>query len=369
MRILIASTLKRKVAPDFFASRSRVIFQLAKGLAKKGHKVALLGTADSYVPGVKVIPVIEKGWVDLPPVENEFLRQIATLIQYAQKIIEVQDSFDIVHNHLYPDFFPSIIEKELKIPMVTTLHALYDYYMDGLLSTFHKTYFVSLSEGYRKLYKKAKIYKTVYNGVNTDLYSFSDKKEDYLFWLARLPKAKNKDGTFMDPKGVRFAIKLALETGSKLIISAPVEDIKFFEQDVKPYLNDKIQFLGKPTAEQSNPVEKIVELFQHAKAFLMTVNQQEPFGLVMAEAMSCGTPVIGFNRGAVPEVVVDGKTGFIVPYEKGVEGLKEALAKIQTINPKDCRKHVVKNFSAEKMVENYEKVYKELVERHGKRKN
>ncbi len=361
MKILIVSTLKRKVTPDFFASRSRIIFQLAKGLAQKGHHVSLLGTGDSNIPGVTIIPLIGKGWVDLPPAENEFLRQTANLIQLSQKIIEIQNNFDVIHNHTYPDFFPSIIEDQLKIPMLTTLHALYDLYMDDLLPTFPKTKFVSLSNAYAKLYKKAKIYKTVYNGVDTSLYSYSEKKEDYLFWLARLPKARNDDGSYMDPKGVRSAIQLAQMTGQRLFISAPVEDRKFFEQDVQPHLNDKIQFVGEPTAEQSVPLEKIIDLYQHAKAFLMTINQQEPFGLTLAEAGSCGTPVIGFDRGAVPEVVINGKTGFAVPYEKGVEGLKEALAKIDTIRPQDCRDHIVRNFSVEKMVENYEKTYTEIL--------
>jgi len=361
MRILIVSTLKRKIAPDFFASRSRIIFQLASGLVKRGHQVSLLGTADSHIPGVKIIPVIEKGWVDLPPVENEFLRQTATLITLSQKIVEIQSNFDIIHNHLYPDFFPSIIEDRLTIPMLTTLHALYDYYMDDLLSILKKTYFISLSNAYAKLYKKAKIYKTVYNGVDTSLYPYQEKKGDYLFWLARLPKAKDKNGNFMDPKGVRSAIQLARETGEKLMISAPIEDKEFFERDVKPYLNDKIQFVGEPTQEQSVSLTTIIKLFQNAKAFLMTINQQEPFGLVMAEAGSCGTPVIGFDRGAIPEVVVDGKTGFIVPYSAGVSGLKQALTKINRIKPADCRKHIVENFSIESMVKNYEKLYLEIL--------
>lgn len=357
MKILIVSTLKRKIAANFFASRSRVIYQLATGLAKRGHAVSLLGTADSEIPGVNVIPFMDKGWVDLPPVENEFLRQSANLIQLSNKLVELQSDFEIIHNHTYPDFFPSIVEDKLNIPMVTTLHALHDFYMDDLLSTFNKTYFVSLSDAYAKLYKKTKIYKTVYNGVDTNLYSYSKTKGDYLFWLARMPKAKNADGSFMDPKGVRWAIKLAQETGIKLYISAPVEDKKFFEQDVKPHLNNQIQFVGDATTEQSVPVEKIISLYQGAKAFLMTINQQEPFGLTLAEAGSCGTPVIGFDRGAVPEVILDGKTGFVVPYEKGVEGLKEALSKIDSIKPQDCRDHIMNNFSVEKMVENYEILY------------
>lgn len=366
MKILIVSTLKRKVTPDNFASRSRIIFQLAKGLAEKGHSVSLLGTGDSNIPGVHIIPFIEKGWVDLPAVENEFLRQTANLIQLNQKILDIQNEFDIIHNHIYPDFFPSAIENDLKIPLVTTLHALYDYYMDDLLSKFKRTYFISLSDAYKNLYKKTTIYKTVYNGVDTKLYSYSEKKEDYLFWLGRLPKAKQKDGSFMDPKGVRWAIKLAQQTGERLYISAPVEDRVFFEKDVKPHLNDKIQFVGEPTQEQSVPLERIISLFQNAKAFLMTLNQHEPFGLVMAEAMSCGTPVIAFDRGSIPEVVVDEKTGFVVPYGQGVEGLKKALSNIRKISSKDCRDHIENNFSIDKMVENYEKTYMEIIKTYEK---
>jgi glycosyltransferase involved in cell wall biosynthesis len=319
MRILIVSTLKRKIAPDNFASRSRIIYQLAHGLAKRGHEISLLGTGDSAVEGVKIIPLIEKGWVDLPPVENEFLRQTADLIQLNEKIVEIQKDFDIIHNHTYPDFFPLAVEDKLITPLVTTFHAVYDYYLDELLATHTKTHFVALSKRYTTLFKKAQIQSVVYNGVDTNFYSYSDQKEDYLFWLGRLPKGKNADGSFIDPKGVRFAIQLAQETNSRLLLSAPVEDKKFFEQEIQPHLNDKIQWIGDVSAEQAVPVSKIIELFQHARAFLMTVNQPENFGLVMAEAGSCGTPVIAFDRGAVSEIVVDGKTGFVVPPESGVE--------------------------------------------------
>ncbi len=374
MRVLVVSTLKRKISPDTFASRSRVIFQLCEGLVKKGHEVSLLGTGDSFVPGARIIPLIEKGWVDLPPVENEFLRETANLIQLSQKIIELQDEFDVVHNHTYPDFFPLIVEDKLKIPMVTTFHALYDYYMDDVLAMFQGenpgvsskytpgVYFVALSKAYAELYKKVHFYTVVYNGVNTDFYKFSEEKEDYLFWLGRLPKGRGADGKFLDPKGVRWAIQLARETESRLYLSGPCEDKRFFEEDVKPFLSDKIQWVGDVAPEQTAPVEKIVELFGGARAFLMTINQAEPFGLVMAEAGSCGTPVVAFNRGSVKEVIVDGKTGFVVPYDKGVEGLREALGKIDQIKPQDCRDHIVKNFSIDRMVENYEKVYRDVIE-------
>ncbi len=361
MKILIVSTLKRRVGPDIFASRSRIIYQLASKLAEKGHKVSLLGTGDSKIPGVEIIPVLEKGWVDLPRVENSFLREIASLIKLNDKILEVQSEFDIIHNHTYPDYFPSIIEKELTVPLVTTLHALYDGYMDELLSTFNKTCFVALSNAYKELYKKTKINKVVYNGVDTELYSFNDKPGDYLLWVGRLPKGKNTDGSFIDPKGVRNAIKLAKETDQNLFLLGPCEDKKFFEQDVLPFLNEKIQWVGEVSPEQSVPIEKVVELMRNAKAFLMTINQDEPFGLVMAEAQSCGTPVIALNKGAVPEIVLNGLTGFIVDSTEGVDGLKAVLSKIDTIKREDCRKHIEENFTIKKMVENYEELYKQLL--------
>jgi glycosyltransferase involved in cell wall biosynthesis len=361
MKILIVSTLKRKVTKEITASRSQIIYRLSRGLAKRGHQISILGTGDTYVEGCQTIPVIEKGWVDLPAVENQFYLEVATMIQLIRKMVEIQADFDIIHNHLYPEFLPPIVENELKTSLVTTVHSQWTDFIDDTLALFKKTYFISISKAHRSLFKKANFYKIVYNGIDTDLFSFNKEKEDYLLWIGRLSKAKNKDGSFMDPKGVRWAIKLAQETGSKLILTGNVEDFEFYERDVKPHLNEKIQWYGPVAKEQAIPHQEIVKLMQAARAFLMTINWYEPFGLVMAEAMSCGTPVIGFDRGAVCELLVDGKTGFVIPYEKGIEGLKEALSKINQINPQDCRGHVVKNFSVEQMVMNYEKVYQEMI--------
>lgn len=361
MKILIVSTLKRNVTPEVTASRSRVIYELANGLVKKGHQVSLLGTGESVIPGVTTIPIIPKAWVDLPVVENPFFREMASLVQLAKKIVELQSGFDIIHNHTYPEFFIPLIETELKTPMITTIHVQVTDFIDETLSLFTKSYFVSISNAHKALFKKTNIFKVVHNGVDTNLYSYSEKKENYLLWLGRLSKAKNEDGSFMDPKGVKWAIQLARETGEKLLLSGNVEDPEFFDKDIKPYLNKNIEWIGPVSSEQSLTKQQVVDLLKGAKAFLMTINWYEPFGLVMAEAGSCGTPVIGFDRGAVSEIVVDGKTGFVVPPEKGIEGLKEALGKLSQIKPQDCREHIVANFSIEKMVENYENVYNEII--------
>ena len=385
MRVLIVSTLKRRVDPKITASRSRIIYELVKGLLKRGHKVTLLGTADSFIKGAEVVPVVERGWVDLPPVENPFFREIATLIQIAKKVVELEDKFDIVHNHLYPEFFTPIIENELKTPLLTTVHVQWTDFIDQTLSLFKKTYLISISKAQRRLFKRAKIYKVVYNGIDTELYSFCPKKGDYLLWLGRLSKAKDERGRFLDPKGVRWAIRLAQKMGEKLLLSGNVEDPKFFEREVRPFLNEKIRWIGPVSKEQPLSKEEVVGLMQKAKAFLMTVNWYEPFGLVMAESMSCGTPVVGFAKGAVSEIVRDGVTGFVVEPEKtvgvgppllgknrwqikkkGIEGLCEAVKRVGEIDPKACREHVVKNFSVEKMVESYEKVYREVLAKEGR---
>jgi glycosyltransferase involved in cell wall biosynthesis len=364
MNILLVSTLKRRIAPEIFASRSRVISQLGEGLVKKGHNVSLLGTGDSRMPGVSIIPVIEKGWVDLPVPENVFHRDTATLMKQAGMILDLQDSFDVIHSHTYPDFFPAVIGAELKKPLLFTLHALYTDYIDELLAKFNKTYPIALSQANKSLYKNASIYDVVYNGVDTNLYSFKEEKEDYLFWIGRLARGKKDNGEYIDHKGVAWAIKLAEESGSKLKMLGPCEDIEFFNTAVKPHLSENIEWVGEVSAEQSVPVEDVVELMQNAKAFLMTINQEEPFGLVMTEAGSCGTPVIGFDRGAVREVISEGVTGFVVDPASGVDGLKEALSKIDTIEPEDCKQHVLENFSIDRMVENYEKVYSRLISKN-----
>lgn len=360
MKILLVSTLKRRIGEDVFASRSRIIYQLGRELALRGHSVSLLGTGDSKIPGVTTIPVIDKGWVDQSPVENAFNRDIASLIKQSQMMISLQDQFDVIHNHTYPDFFPHSFEAELRKPLLSTLHALYDTYMDELIASFTKTHFVALSKAYKDLYQKATINHVIYNGVDTDLYAYKEQKGEYLLWLGRLPKAKNSDGVFMDPKGVRWAIQLAQKSGVPLKLYGVVEDKNFYETDVAPFLNDSIQWIGKVGSEQGLPTEDVVTLMQNAKAFLMTVNQHEPFGLVMAEAMSCGTPVIGWRRGSVPEVVQDGVTGFVVGQDKGIAGLVEAVGKLDQIDSKNCRKHVEENFTIAKMISEYENLYTEL---------
>jgi len=369
MKILIVSTVRRKITHDEPASRSKVIYNLAKGLAERGHDVTLVATADSLVPGVTLDPIMESGLVDMQPAENNIFREIAYLVKLAEHIKKIHHTFDIIHNHSAPDYFMSLIEDQLSVPLVSTVHIQPTTYVDETFALFSKTHLISISKAHKKLFKKAHMQSIVYNGIDTDIYSYSDTKKDYLLWLGRLSKAKNSDGSFMDPKGIRWAIQLARETDSRLLLSGNVEDIDFFNSDVKPYLNDKIQWIG-PVKEKLPLTKKhVAKLMQEAKVFLMTINWYEPFGLVMAESMSCGTPVIGFDRGSVSEVIQEGKTGFVVSPEDGIDGLKLALSKINTIQSRACRSRVEKMFTIDRMVENYEAVYEEILAKKAKKQS
>lgn len=363
MKILVVSLLKRRVEPGSLAARPRVIYELSRGLVQKGHEVSLLGTGDSILEGAKILSIIPKSFTDLPSFENPFYAETAYLVTLAKKIEEIADQFDIIHNHTYPEFINLMLEGNIKTPMVTTLHAQATEPYDKVLSLFPDTNLISISQSHKSLFKKAKISKVIYNGIDTDLYAFEKEKDDYLLWLGRLSKAKDEKGEFMDPKGIRWAIKLAQATGSRLKLSGNVEDMEFFNRDVKPYLSDKIEWVGPVSSELSTTKQEVARLMQKARCYLMTVNWQEPFGLVMAEAGSCGTPVIGFDRGSVKELVVDGKTGFVVAPDTGIEGLKTALSKIDHIKPEDCRSHIVENFSLDVMVKNYEKTYQEVIKK------
>jgi len=362
MDILILAPLERRITAKITSARPRLIFDLITKLKKRGHNITVLGTADSKIPGTKIIPVIKKGFYSMQgEYENPFYARMTFLVKQAKMAEKIATKFDIVHNHAKPEFINLLAN--IKTPMVTTLHLPVTKEMDEMLSLFSKPNLICISKAAKKSAKKAKIKKVIYNGIDENLYKFSAKKDDSLLWLGRLSKAKNKQGKFMDPKGVKWAIKLAEATNSKLIMAGNVEDPEFFEKEVKPHLSKKIKWYGPISFEQPLSKQQVVKLMQKAKCFLMTINWEEPFGLVMAEAMSCGTPVIGFNRGSVPELIKHGKTGFVVPKNKGLSGLKKALNDIDKIKPENCRKWIENNFSLEVMVKNYEKLYEQTIKK------
>lgn len=357
MKILFIAPLTRKITPQVTASRPRAVFDLVSRMLKRGHQVAVLGTADSRIPGAKIIPVIKKGFYEIEKdFENPFYTHTSFLIKQAKIAERIARKFDIIHSHAYPEFINLFLTETIKTPVLTTLHLVMNREIDSTLSLFKKAKIVCPTSS-KKLAQKTKVYKTINLGVDTNLYGFEPVKNNYLLWVGRLSRSKNNQGNFIDPQNVKLAIKLAEETGSELKLVANVEDVEFFNKEIKPHLSNKIKWIGGVSFNQPLAKKEIVKLMQKAKALLMFSDTLE--GLVVKEAMSCGTPIIGFPKQTFSSLVADGKTGFVVIRRKGIEGLKQAVKNLDKISPKDCRTHVEKNFNLEKTVIEYEKVYKQ----------
>ena len=260
-----------------------------------------------------------------------------------EKLISLQDQFDIIHDHC--EFYTAPYSKFLKPPIITTLHHPLTEETIILYKKFPNINFIAISKNQRRLGPGINIVKTIYHGLPIEKYDFNPEPKNYLLWLSKI----------MPEKGIAQAIDIAKLSGENLIISGniPPEYGDYFDFRIKPLIDGKkIQFVG------ASDFSKKIELLKNAKAFLFPVKRPEPFGLVVIEAMACGTPVIAFKEGSMPELIEDGKTGFLV---KNIEEACQSLKKINKISREYCREYVKKNFNLKRMVNRYEKLYKKVL--------
>lgn len=347
---------------DMIYAPIELAISIAEGLVKRGHEVDFYAPNGSYIMGV----TIESS--NLPPLVHDKKEMLALatdverLLNYVPSIWDQRMSshmfaraaageYDLLHFH-HPAVALPYVDAYPKVPVVYTLHdPLYQWYRDmfGLFDTPNQ-HFISISNNQRRDAPDLKYMRTVYNGIDCEKYEFSDSHEDYLLVAGRI----------VQEKGIKEAIKVAKETNHRLLIVGPTygDKSEYFEHHVKPHLDDKILYLG--FMEQS----QLSTYYKKAKAFLMPVQWEEPFGMTMVEAMACGTPVIGLRRGAVPEVVEHGKTGFVCD---SIYDMAEAVANIDQIDRAACRRHVEENFCVNTMVDNYEAAFLEIVNAKKKR--
>lgn len=380
MKILIVSPLHRKLGPRMTASRVQIIYNLATGLIKLGHQVSILAPGTSKVSRATIFPVINKSLNELPIFENQFYAETGYLVMLARSIQKLAPKFDIIHNHSYPEFINLLIEDTLPIPLITTLHAPATAQLAEVLAQFPHSNLVAQSKTYRRLLKDAHIPWVVPNGINIDLFNYCEKHDDYLLWIGRLGKAKDSAGKFIDGKGVRDAIAVAQTTGRKLLLVGNVEDLEFYKQDVAPYLSKDIKWVSPISKEQAVTQKQIRNLMHRAKALLFPTKFEESFGLVVAEALSCGTPVIAYAKGSIPEIIQDNISGYLINFsdndnrgnftttESGVKGLSSAVSHLFSIPSADYRqmqiagrRHIEKYFTIDKMVASYVELYKSLI--------
>ncbi len=332
MRVAILAPITWRTPPRNYGPWEQVASVLAEGLVKEGLDVTLFATGDA-VTGAKLQSVCEKPLGEYPGDAKVMeCLHIANLMEQAA-------AFDIIHNHF--DFLPLTYSRLIRTPVITTIHGFSSPAIVPVYKKYNRhTHYVSISNSDR--HPDLKYLDTVYNGLDEKQFSFGEGSGNYLLYFGRIHPHK----------GAYEAIQIALQSNKKLILCGLIQDQVYFDEKVAPHLNDpSITYLGNAGPEQRN------ELLGNAMALLHPISFEEPFGLSVAEAMLCGTPVIAYERGAMKELIVDGKTGFLV---KTVEEAIVAVEKIKNIRRCECRKHALDKFSSVVMTASYIKLYERI---------
>jgi glycosyltransferase involved in cell wall biosynthesis len=335
-----------RIPPKKYGGTERVIYHLTEELVRRGHEVTLFASGDSRTSAT-LASVVPKGLRELPGEKDIYGFNTNSLLNMGLAYAR-QDEFDIIHDHNAHMGLPTA--NVAHTPVVMTWHGPYDEEIRRYFSMLPGPTLVSISDSQAKLAKGLTFARTVYNGLPMGQYPFNGTPQDYLLFVGRID----------EEKGVHHAIDAAVALKTKLIIAAKLDDTvphiqRYYLEEVLPRLEqnkDLVHWIGEVDEPERN------ELMKNAKAFLHPVTWPEPFGLTMIEAMACGTPVVAFNQGSIPEVVDNGKTGFVV---ENVAQMVEAVRNIGTIDRGWCRQWALESFSVERMADGYEAVYRAAV--------
>ena len=334
MKVAVLAPIAWRTPPRHYGPWEQIASSITEGLVARGLDVTLFASGDS-VTGAKLEYVTEKSWE-----ENKKLDPKIWECLHISHLMEQAHKFDIIHNHF--DFLPLTYSKLIKTPMLTTIHGFSSPNIIPVLKKYNDTsHYVAKSHADKS--PESDYIATIYNGVDTSRFTFRQQAGKYLLFFGRIHY----------DKGTYEAIQIAKKTHLPLIISGIIQDESYYKNKVKPFINDKdIKYIG------SSGPEKRDELLGNAIALLHPINFNEPFGLSVVESMLCGTPVIAFNRGAMPELIHHKKTGLLV------NSINEAISGLRNINKIDraeCRIWAESKFSHSRMVEEYITVYKEIL--------
>lgn len=340
MKIAQLCSVYRRVSEESPYGVHNLVGNLCNALTKRDHEITLFAAGDAKTR-VKVCSVVSINAAERGASESEILREnlATTSLCFSQAA-----KFDIIHDHfsLIGCFFAPLVG-------TTTLHSVHIPVSKEVLPhllKYKKEKFISFSLAQREQLPMLNWVANIYHGVDTKVYAFNETGGDYLLYLGRITKEK----------GVHHAIAVAKATNTPLLIAGISNpDETYWSNEVEPHIDGKlIRYIGRADLKQK------IALMQGAKALLFPTLAKETFGLVMIEAMSCGTPVIAFDNGAVSEVVQDGETGYIVKTEKQMTA---AIKKIGKISRHATRERAEKLFSIEKMTKGYEKVYQRYAQK------
>ncbi len=367
--VLEVAPLNKPVGENGYSPIEKVLLDVTEELPKlKGRHITpyVLGAKGSKAPNL--IETVEAigSWNGIENRSDKFIKECYK--RHFERI-NLIPNIDIIHNHTF-EFTEYFTTHDIEIPVVNTVHISYeteklDHYEKD------KCFYVAISDSHRReLEKKGiPISRVVYNGIDISEIPFKDKKQDYVLSLGRITQ----------DKGQHIAIESAILANQKIVVSGPiqgkVQDQKYFEEKIKPYIELEIDFEKNPVENMKtilNTDKRVIYcpemnkskflLYKNAKAFMFPIQWEEPFGLVMVEAMATGTPVIGYNRGSVPEIIEDGKSGYIIE-DGNIDGLAKSIDLVNQINPINCRKRA-SQFSRIRMAEGYADFFEDILERY-----
>lgn len=339
MRIAQVSPLFESVPPKLYGGTERIVSYLTEELVRQGHEVTLFGTADSCTNAKLISP-----WHCSLRSQKNCQDQLAHHFKMLEMVVREKDEFDIIHYHI--DYWHFPLSRRIDKPNVTTLHGRLDLTEIGsLYEEYSDMPVISISESQRIPVMNNNWVGTVYHGIPEETYHFNPGKGKYLAFIGRISPEKRPDR----------AIEIAKRTGIPLKIAAKVDrkDRDYYDEHIKHLLNHPlIEYIGEiGEAEKS-------EFLGNAMTLLFPIDWPEPFGLVMIEAMACGTPVIAWRNGSVPEIVNDGISGFIV------DSLEEAVIAVQNVESlsrNQIRNVFKERFSVKRMMADYLNCYEQVI--------
>ncbi|HWL81525.1 MAG TPA: glycosyltransferase family 4 protein [Roseomonas sp.] len=339
MRIAQISPLFEAVPPKLYGGTERVVSSLTEELVAMGHEVTLFASGDS-VTAAKLAAMRDQA-LRLDPSVKDW---VAHYMKMVEQVAQRADEFDVIHSHI--DYFPLGLLDRQRTPFLTTLHGRLDLpEFKMIYETYGHTPFVSISDHQRLPIPRLNWVRTVLHGMPKDRLTPQPVEQKYFAFLGRVSPEK----------GLDKAIRIAARAGVKLKVAAKIDDADraYYEREIAPLMaQSHVEYIGEINDDQKP------EFLSGAHALLFPIDWPEPFGLVMIEAMACGTPVIAFRRGSVPEVMEDGLTGFIVENE---DEAVAAIGRIPGLGRGKVRARFEQRFTARRMAEDYVSVYEELI--------
>ena len=340
-RIAVLAPVAWRTPPRAYGAWETVASNITEGLVAHGWKNVTLFATKESITGARLEAIIENGYEE----DKSQIPLVSTCL-HISKMMQRADEFDLIHNNL--DYLPLTYLPFIKTPMLTTIHGFSD---PDILRVYHDhkdTYYVSISDSDRD--PGLPYLATVYNGIDLSNLTFRETPGGKLVHYGRIH----------NDKGTHLAIEVAKKCGMDLIIAGIIQDQHYFDTLLKPHLNDSsIQYIGPVDPPRRDA------LLKEAYAVIHLNLIPERFGLVMAESMAAGVPVIAMDLGSCREVIAEGQTGYLV---NGVDEAVDAVGKIDRIDRKKCRLRVEQNFTIDKMVSGYENVYEEIFRRETEQK-